>query len=183
MHLSQRSNITNLQLQPMREVAPPQRALNRRRSGPARLRRQTEGQRRSQRNPSSQAPHSSLDAFLASRPSGDSFGDPSGIRRPGSTRVLFQNIRGLKDSMVEDLYTCWKKENVGISLLAEMNTNWKMVGPGKHWFDRVRRFARRGHFSSFAAYEHQSTFTSYTFQWGGCTSTLLNEVSHSARQR
>mmetsp|Transcript_7924 Transcript_7924/g.19134 ORF Transcript_7924/g.19134 Transcript_7924/m.19134 type:complete len:101 (+) Transcript_7924:3387-3689(+) len=90
------------------------------------------------RSPSSQGSHPSLDAFFASRPSGNAFGDSSRAGRPGTTRVLFQNIRGLKESMVEDLYKCWKKERVGILLLAEMNTNWKAVQPGMQWFDSVR---------------------------------------------
>ena len=171
-------------LKPMPEVAPLGPILNRKRSEAARLRRSSRSQNSS--NPSSQAAHSSLDAFLNSRPSGNFFGDNSNAHDSRSTRILFQNVHGIPLKMGEEkqrgLFQCWKDERVGISLLAEMNLNWNAVPLGQRWYDRVRQGGvKRGHYSSVAYNALQEIPSKSAFQWGGCSATLLNQVSHASR--
>ena len=112
-------------------VAPPERALSRQRSSAARLRRHAKGRNKKQRNPSSQVAHSSLDEFVNSRHPGTFFGNNSTHKENRHTRVLFQNIQGFKldkdDAKQKGLWECLRAERVGISLLSEMNVNWKSV--------------------------------------------------------
>ena len=168
----------------MPEVAPPDRALKHKRSGNARLRRMPRD-RSATINGSHQPKVDSLESFLASRPSGDFFGDPSTLRAQKATRVLFQNVHGINIAMSDEkqkgLFECWKQEKIGIALLAEMNLNWSHVKPGQGWYDRVRRFATRGHYSRTAHNQHQLIPSPSAFQWGGCSATLLNETSHCSR--
>ena len=170
----------------MTEVAPPGVIINGKRSTAARLRRSSRTQA-FRNHHSSQAAHSSLEEFLNSRPSGNFFGDNSNFHPPRSTRILFQNVHGISsatwDEKQRGLFQCWKNEKVGISLLAEMNLNWNMIPPGQKWFDRVRSSpsARQGHYSSVSFNHHQEIPVASAFQWGGCSSTLLGEVAHSAR--
>ena len=167
-------------------VAPPPVVPNHQRSRHARLRRQTEGRIRNQRNqPSSQAAHSSLDAYLNSLSPGNFFGDDSRQQSHQSTRILFQNVHGIPFPMNEEkqkgLFQCWTKEKVGIALLAEMNLQWSAVPRGKKWFDRVKSFTDQGHFSAVAYHEHQEFPTPSAFQWGGCSATLLHKVARRAK--
>ena len=166
-------------------VAPPAMALSRKRSSAARLRRHAKGRNQQQRNPSSQVAHSSLDEFFNSRPPGTFFGNNSTLKENCHTRVLFQNIQGFKldndDAKQKGLWECLRAERVGISLLSEMNVNWKSVRRGLSWFDQIRAFATHSHYSSVAYYEHREIPTSSMFQYGGCTATLLGQVAHSAR--
>jgi hypothetical protein len=166
-------------------VAPPAMALSRKRSSAARLRRHAKGRNQQQRNPSSQVAHSSLDEFFNSRPPGTFFGNNSTHKENRHTRVLFQNIQGFKldkdDAKQKGLWECLRAERVGISLLSEMNVNWKSVRRGLSWFDQIRAFATHSHYSSVAYYEHREIPTSSMFQYGGCTATLLGKVAHAAR--
>jgi len=147
--------------------------------------RRTEGRTRNERNRSRQVAHSSLDEFFNSRPLGDFFGDDSRQQDPGVTRVLFQNVHGINaqrlDQKQRGLFKCWKDERVGIALLAEMNLHWPSLRQGHSWYDRVKKFATEGHFSSVAYYRHQEIPSPSGFQWGGCSATLLNKVSHRAK--
>ena len=159
---------------------------NHRRSEAARLRRASRCQ--NHRNHSTQVTHSSIEEFLHSRPSGNFFGDNSSAHDPRSTRILFQNVHGIPLQMDEEkqrgLFQCWKDERVGISLLAEMNLNWNSVPQGHKWFDRVRRGGnQRGHYSAVSYNQLQEIPSASAFQWGGCSATLLNNVSHSAQFR
>ena len=70
---------------------------------------------------------------------------------------------------------------MGIALLAEMNLHWPSLRQGHSWYDRVKKFATEGHFSSVAYYRHQEIPSPSGFQWGGCSATLLNKVSHRAK--
>ena len=119
---------------------------------------------------------------MASRPSGDFFGDPSTLRSKLSTRVLFQNVHGINAQVMDEkqkgLFQGLKSEGVGIALFAEMNLNWSHVKPGQSWYDRVRRVATNGHYSRTAHNIHQEIPSPSAFQWGGCSATLLNETSH-----
>ena len=171
-------------LKPMPEVAPPDRVLRHKRSDNARLRRMSRDQR-ANINGSHQPKVDSLESFLASRPPGDFFGDPSTLRASKATRVLFQNVHGINIKVMDEkqkgLFQGLKEEKIGIALLAEMNLNWSHVKPGQSWYDRVRRVASGGHYSKTAHNEHQLIPSPSAFQWGGCSATLLDKASHCSR--
>ena len=130
------------------------------------------GRRSNFRGQSKVVPHSTLDSFLRSLPSGDSFGDDHRTRRPGTTRAVFQNVNGVPSSSnsgKQHQINQWlKNENVGIGLFAEVNRHWSSVPEGNRWPDRMRHASTSGHYSAIANNINQKRHSRSSFQYGGC---------------
>ena len=142
-------------------------------------------------DPSSAVPHASLDEYLRSLPAGDCLGDNHRCRSSLATRVTFQNVNGIPedgDHVKQRQINSWlKDERVGIALLAEAKTYWPSISEGQSWNDRMRQATskskQKGFYSSVAYNKHQQRSAATTaFQWGGCIATVLNQVSHRAKE-
>ena len=155
----------------------------------ASARSQRKGRRSRFRGQSGGAPHTSLDSFLRSIPAdGNRFGDCPGIRHPGATRLVFQNVNGLPElatSQKQVQINRWlQDERVGIALLAETNRRWPVVPEGHRWIDRMRAVSRDGHFSAMANNKHPSGRQQQrgsSFCWGGCVASTLHNVAHASK--
>jgi len=109
------------------------------------------------------------------------------VRFPNSTRVVFQNINGIRSSvngMKQSFINSWlQKEQGRIALLAETNRHWTSVSEGHGWSDRMRAASKQGFYSATAHNRHQSRkLSKSSFQYGGCSAAVLNQGSHSAKE-
>jgi len=135
-------------------------------------------------NRSREAPHTSLDSLLSSFLPGDGFGDNHLVRAQGSARLVFQNINTIPDEAddpkQEQLNNWIRSERVDFLLLAELNRYWPAVTPTKRWRERVCTMARKdaGFHSAVAFNTFQPRPTHSTSQFGGCSTSVLNEASH-----
>ena len=135
-------------------------------------------------NRSREAPHTSLDSLLSSFLPGDGFGDNHLVRAQGSARLVFQNINTIPDEAddpkQEQLNNWIRSERVDFLLLAELNRYWPAVTPTKRWRERVSTMARKdaGFHSAVAFNTFQPRPTHSTSQFGGCSTSVLNEASH-----
>ena len=159
--------------------------MKRPRSSAARSRRA--GRRSHIRGPSSEVTHASLDELLRSFSPGNGLGDNSQVRQSSSTRVVFQNVNGvpkLATDQKQSQVNLWlRNERVGIALLAETNRRWPSLAEGQSWNDRIRSACKTGFYATSTFNRQRSYRRSRTsFQYGGSTATLLNEVSHSAKE-
>lgn len=156
------------------------------------LRSSTARLRRSKRRPfifrsqSREASHTSLDSFLASLPPGDGFGDDHRVRAAGSSQIVFQNINGVPDDPEDHkqqlLHQWWQLERVDVVLLAEMNKYWLAVPQQSRWRERLRTISSCGFHTVVAYNEHQRRRNhNNTSQYGGCSTTALNQASHAVR--
>ena len=130
----------------------------------------------------------SVDAFLDLLQDGNSFGDNPSVRDPLSTRLVFQNIDGASafasSAKQKQLTDWWRKENIDIVLLAEMNQYWPLVGQEDQWAQRLRPLCRDGHSSVTAYNKHQDRKTSRSsLQYGGTSTSVFNEVAHRSESR
>ncbi|CAJ1960835.1 unnamed protein product [Cylindrotheca closterium] len=118
-------------------------------------------------------------------------GDDHRRRSPLATRICFQNVNGLpengNDPKQQQINSWLKEERVGIALLAEAKTFWPSINEGHGWSDRLcqatMKSKQKGFYSSVAYNWHQdrSAATS-SVQWGGCITTVLNQVAHRAKE-
>ncbi|CAJ1927625.1 unnamed protein product, partial [Cylindrotheca closterium] len=117
----------------------------------------------------------------------DGFGDNHLVRAQGSARLAFQNINTTPDES-DDLKQAqlnhWiRSECVDFLLLAELNKFWPVITPTNQWRQRASTMARKGEgFHSAVAYNtHQPRAAHSTTQFGGCSTSAFNEVSHQVR--
>ena len=101
--------------------------------------------------------------------------------------MVFQNVNGVPESAESSkqsqIHDWWGKEQVGIALLAETNRHWPSLPEGQRWNDRLRQSTKQGYYSSVACNVHQSrTSTDSSFQYGGCATSVLNDVAHAAKE-
>ncbi|CAJ1933722.1 unnamed protein product, partial [Cylindrotheca closterium] len=118
---------------------------------------------------------------------GDGFGDNHLVRAQGSARLAFQNINTIPDKSDDpkqaQLNHWIRSECVDFLLLAELNKFWPAITPTNRWRERASTMARKGEgFHSAVAYNtHQPRAAHSTTQFGGCSTSAFNEVSHQVR--
>ncbi|CAJ1929325.1 unnamed protein product, partial [Cylindrotheca closterium] len=117
----------------------------------------------------------------------DGFGDNHLVRALGSARLVFQNINTIPDASDDpkqaQLNHWIQSERVDFLLLAELNKFWPAITPTNRWRERASTMAWKGEgFHSAVAYNiHQPRTAHSTTQFGGCSTSAFNEVSHQVR--
>ncbi|CAJ1946156.1 unnamed protein product, partial [Cylindrotheca closterium] len=124
-------------------------------------------------------------------PLGDYSGDDHRRHSSLATRICFQNVNGLpengNDSKQQQITSWLKEERVGTALLAEAKTFWPSINEGHGWSDRLRQATMKSEqkgFCSLVAYNRHQDRSAATLavQWGGCIPTVLNRVTHRAKE-